>query len=292
MDLDDPSLWPFINSYRFSSYFIVATFVGLLYDWALTFGLEVELIWKHHWSIMTVLYISVRYLGILYAVLAILYSVPTISLTDTGCYIINVMWNWTSVVVFAMLKILSFIIVTFLAVNIFGGIVVVMIIMHTSGVELILSGTRQCAVDYIADIPLLNSIDWILFLVWEVLALCHTVWTAVKHFREQRQHSTRRIVRDCFTMLIKTHMLYFASMVVASCFTFIVAFSTDTLSLESQIDFGLLQILEVVQFVLGPRLILSIREYHAKLVANSDAATGVTSIAFQERADISTSSSV
>jgi len=35
-------------------------------------------------------------------------------------------------------KILSFIIVTFLAVNIFGGIVVVMIIMHTSG------GTLNC----------------------------------------------------------------------------------------------------------------------------------------------------
>jgi hypothetical protein len=56
---------------------------------------------------------------------------------------------------------------------------------------------------------------------------------------------------------------------------------------------GLVQILEVVQmFVLGPRLILSIREYHAKLVVDSDAATGMTSIAFQERVYVSTSSSV
>jgi hypothetical protein len=45
-------------------------------------------------------------------------------------------------------------------------------------------------------------------------------------------------------------------------------------------------------FVLGPRLILSIREYHAKLVVDSDAATGMTSIAFQERVYVSTSSSV
>jgi hypothetical protein len=55
----------------------------------------------------------------------------------------------------------------------------------------------------------------------------------------------------------------------------------------------LLQILEVAQsFVLGPRLILGIREYHAKLVVDSDAATGMTSIAFQERVHVSTSSDV
>jgi hypothetical protein len=49
-----------------------------------------------------------------------------------------------------------------------------------------------------------------------------------------------------------------------------------------------LQIFPVVQmFVLGPRLILDIREYHAKNVAYSDAATSTTSIAFQERVRIS-----
>ena len=36
-------------------------------------------------------------------------------------------------------------------------------------------------------------------------------------------------------------------------------------------------------FVLGPRLILSIRDYQAKLVANSDEGTAMTTIAFQEQ---------
>jgi hypothetical protein len=63
--------------------------------------------------------------------------------------------------------------------------------------------------------------------------------------------------------------------------------------METQIFSGLLQILTVVQaFVLGPRLVLDIREYHAKIVADSDAATGMTSIAFQERVHISTGISV
>jgi hypothetical protein len=41
-------------------------------------------------------------------------------------------------------------------------------------------------------------------------------------------------------------------------------------------------------FVLGPRLILSMREYHAKIVADSDVATDMTSIAFKERMYVST----
>lgn len=45
-------------------------------------------------------------------------------------------------------------------------------------------------------------------------------------------------------------------------------------------------------FVLGPRLILDIREYHAKLVASSDEATGMSTIAFQERGQISTGDGV
>jgi len=45
-------------------------------------------------------------------------------------------------------------------------------------------------------------------------------------------------------------------------------------------------------FVLGPRLILSIRDYQAKLVTNSDEATAMTTIAFQERVQVSTGGDV
>jgi len=54
-----------------------------------------------------------------------------------------------------------------------------------------------------------------------------------------------------------------------------------------------LPIARVVQmFVLGPRLILSIRDYQAKLVTNSDEATAMTTIAFQEGAQVSTGGDV
>jgi hypothetical protein len=43
-------------------------------------------------------------------------------------------------------------------------------------------------------------------------------------------------------------------------------------------------------FVLGPRLILSVREYHAEFLENSDVGSGMTAIAFQERTRTPTAS--
>ncbi|KAG2030156.1 hypothetical protein BDR03DRAFT_974931 [Suillus americanus] len=312
---DDLSYWTSINSYRVISYFVVAAAVVVMYDWGehydkeslISYMNKFDLRQRQRWSLMTVLYLIVRYLGMLYVI------VPTILLTDAVSLIVYVIWNWTSAVVNPMLgvimitrlhamyqrsrKILIFLIVTFLAVIIFSGAVAVMIAMHTSGEEIILSGTYQCTIGYGRDTPLLGAIAWIVGTVWEVFALCLAVWVAVKHFSELRQHSAGGIIGDCFTVLMKTHMFYFASFVVVSCCRLISFLSSTNLFVQSspgiQMYEGFGEIFPAVQmFVLGPRLILGIREYHAKLVADSDAATNMASIAFQERVHILTGNGV
>ncbi|KAG2034937.1 hypothetical protein BDR03DRAFT_551619 [Suillus americanus] len=272
---NDPIWWPSINSYRIASYFIVAASAGVMYDWALTFGHEVELIWRQNWSLMTGLYLSARYLGIIYTVIGLLVYVPTISLTDA--VIVNAILG---VIMIARLhamyqrrKMLTFLSVILLAVTIANGVTITIITMHLS-----------------------YFIYWSFTTAWEVLALCLAIWIAVKHFRELKRPSTGWIVRDCFTALTKSHLVYFVSFVAVSCFNFgylSPTISADPYSLENQIYPGLTQIFLLVQlFVLGPRLILSVREYHAKSVANSDAAADMTSVYFQERVYVSTSSSV
>jgi len=63
--------------------------------------------------------------------------------------------------------------------------------------------------------------------------------------------------------------------------------------IAGQVYRGVLEIIQVVQmFVLGPRLILGVREYHARLVAHSDEGTGMASIVFQERIQITTGGGV
>lgn len=67
---NDPTWWSIISLALFFSYWTVAAGVVVIYDWVLTLGLEIELIWRQHWSLMTVLYLVTRYIGILYSVLS------------------------------------------------------------------------------------------------------------------------------------------------------------------------------------------------------------------------------
>jgi hypothetical protein len=78
--------------------------------------------------------------------------------------------------------------------------------------ELILSGMHICSYSYEGDTSLLISMTWIVDTVWEVLALCLSVWIAVKHFRDMRRlgPSTGSTIGDCFRVLIQSHVLYFA----------------------------------------------------------------------------------
>jgi hypothetical protein len=57
---------------------------------------------------------------------------------------------------------------------------------------------------------------WLLSTAWEVLTLSLALWSAVKHFRELQHPWTRWTIGDCFTVLIKSHVLYFARLAYTS----------------------------------------------------------------------------
>ena len=71
--------------------------------------------------------------------------------------------------------------------------------------ELVLSGTYYCIGKGYDS--LLSIETWILVTVWEVLALCLTVWIAIIHFRERRQRGSA--IWGCLAVLIKYHVFYF-----------------------------------------------------------------------------------
>lgn len=305
---DDPSWWTLVNSNRVYSYFIAASSVVVAYDWVLTFGHEVELVWRQRWSFTTALFLSVRYIGVLYAAVFVFSILPSASVANTGCEIINsALWCIGFVVngmlgvimitrLFAMYhqsrKVLILLVVIFIAISIACGVIAAIQTRQISGEDLILPGTRQCLIG--GNVPL-TAETWILNTAWEVLTLCLALWSAVKHFRELQQPWTRWTMGDCFTVLIKTHVLYFVSFIAVSCFQlgYLSPTILNSTTVGTQIYGGVLQIFSLVQmFILGPRLILDIRKYHAKLVANSDAGTVMTTIVFHEDAQVSTSSDV
>ncbi|KAG2360802.1 hypothetical protein BDR07DRAFT_1610556 [Suillus spraguei] len=299
---NDPSWWPLLSFDLLCSYWAVAAGVVVVYDWVLTLGQEIELIWRQRWSLMTVLYLITRYIGIPFSVITVLRDIIYYTVNGTSVVVAAMLGVITIARLHAMYKrsriILRFLIIVFLTINIACGAMMAIGAKNTIGEELILSGTYMC--DYVQEdyIQFLVPTTWALNTIWEVLALCLSVWIAVKHFRDLRRlgPSTGSIViGDCFRVLIKSHVLYFASFAGVSSLQFVNASleSWTSTSIAAQILGGILQIFSGIQmFVLGPRLILSVREYHAKLVANSDAETSIRSIVFQERVHVSTSSTV
>ncbi|KAG2041391.1 hypothetical protein BDR03DRAFT_1007226 [Suillus americanus] len=189
---------------------------------------------------------------------------------------------------------LIFLIVTLLAITIACGVIVAKQSSYISWHETVLFDTYHCSAEG-AD-PNLIAKSWILITVWEVLALCLALWITVKHFRELRQSSTgSTLIRDCFTVLIKSHLLYFTAFAAVSCFNLGLLSPVITESFPAGLEIynGILRIISLVQmFVLGPRLILNVREYHAMLVTISDEATCMTTLAFREHTQMSTGSGV
>jgi hypothetical protein len=121
-------------------------------------------------------------------------------------------------------------IITFLALTIPCGVIVCIVSSHVSGggcwltpahrlmgwlslEELVLSGTYYCHSIVSGYGLLLLSDAWILFIVWEVLALCLAAWIAVNYLRELRQRSTGSSIGGCLRVLIKYHLFYFAGWV-------------------------------------------------------------------------------
>jgi hypothetical protein len=69
----------------------------------------------------------------------------------------------------------------------------------------------MCGYNYEGDVKLLITIIWTLSIAWEVLALLLSVWIATRHFRSMRQFGSSRgsIIEDGFTVMVKSHLLYF-----------------------------------------------------------------------------------
>ncbi|KAG2109612.1 uncharacterized protein F5147DRAFT_836570 [Suillus discolor] len=297
---NDPSWRPFINSNI--CYSIVAAAFVVVYDWVLTLPQEIDLIWTQRWSYMTMLYLVIRYVGIPYSVVNVLGNIIYYAVNGTNMVVTAmlgvIMISRLHVMYQRSRRMLIFLVIIFLTVNIACGVVAIIGIKYDFvSKELVVSGINMCSGGFEGGTQLLMSMIWMLNTVWEVLALCLSVWIAAKHFRDLRRLGpwTASTIGDCFRVLVESHVLYFASFAGVSCIQ--LAYFSPEVEKSNSVAVGILGgafeiLLSVQLFVLGPRLILSIRRYHAKLVDESDAETSMNSIVFQERVHVLTSSTV
>ncbi|OAX37023.1 hypothetical protein K503DRAFT_259856 [Rhizopogon vinicolor AM-OR11-026] len=223
---NDPSWWPMISFAREYSYFSVAALAIVAYDWALTVGQEVELVWQmQRWSLMTVVYLGMRYIGMPFSVFYVIPYLLSVSLTDAvsleyGILLVSLINSVANAMVGVIMitrlyvmyqqsrKMLIFLIAIYVIILVASNVIFAIQIMDASAVEYVLSGAHLCLYDAGGSL-FLSGMNWILRLVWEILVICLAVWIAVKHFRELQRPSTGWAVGDYFTVLMKTHLFYF-----------------------------------------------------------------------------------
>ncbi|OAX41048.1 hypothetical protein K503DRAFT_780973 [Rhizopogon vinicolor AM-OR11-026] len=253
-----PNLSPIISYFRRESYFggtiltlIEGVIDGVPISPALTFGLEFELVWMNPSHILS-------------KALVLQGSSPT----TFSCIILYFVEDWIGIVVNAMLygELLSCVI-----------IIARLYAMYQRSRKILILFTLTFLAIRIASgvIAVITNIEY-----------TSGVWIVVKHFHEVQRPSTGWSVGDCFTVLVKTHVFYFASSTPVLLF---LPFSSAT-SLQSSLYANLLlefrgrgdflQLARAVQMsILGPRLIFAVREYHANLIAKSDGGAGMISVA-------------
>lgn len=183
-------------------------------------------------------------------------------------------------------KVLIFLIVTFCAVVVSCGVIGAMGSSEASTKVTILNGT-QCVSEVYGGNQLRTLEVYILATVWHVLTLCLAMWIVVKHFRQLQPSSIgQTIIGDCFIVLIKSQVFYFAFFTAVCCLNIglLSPAIMDSSQVGSQVYRGILQLLTLFQmFVVGPRLILNVREYHASFLVNSGEGTyEMPTILFQE----------
>jgi hypothetical protein len=181
-------------------------------------------------------------------------------------------------------KLLIFLVVMLLACTIASGVMVGILYARNSEEE---TGILGCTTTSPIN---LNFMSMISTTVWEILALFLAVRIVIKHFRELRQSPTGSTIWDFFRIIIESHALYFLAFATVACFTLgAMSLITISYSMRSSVYAGVWLIAEVLQmFVLGPRLVLSIREHHTKVIARADGGARMTPIAFHAGGDVST----
>lgn len=184
---------------------------------------------------------------------------------------------------------LVFLVVFLLAITIIFAVIAAT--SHISGEEIVFYGTHQCSPT--GSSSSLDTDAWGISTAWELTTLCLAVWVVVKYLRELKQPFARLTLGNYFRVLIETHAFYFTAYAAVACLNLGSLSPSIGSSLGSEIYFGILQIAQVMQmFVLGPRLILSIREYHDEEMTQSDERSDASTMVFQGLSQKSTGSSV
>lgn len=257
-----------------NNYLSVSTITLILYEYLILLDKEVNYVWKRPWSLMSCLYLVVRYLGlslsITWACWGGLFYMP-----ETPCYDIHVVLEWGGSVYFCFAeailiwrlyalssrsKLLLYVLLgTFLPIValLIGTDIYLYSRPYTFSVkELVTPVMTYCTFSFnIGPMPAIYTS--IPIGCYDVFLCVLAVSTLVKHFKEQRNYKLKP--NAYMVMIVRYHILYFLLNLMNQISLVILWGHIPIWAMYLSEFFS-----DTAPFILAPRLIISIWDTHAK----------------------------
>ncbi|KIJ59732.1 hypothetical protein HYDPIDRAFT_118238 [Hydnomerulius pinastri MD-312] len=289
------SLQTALQGLQFTDYCSVATITTISYDYLLTFGREVELVWRRPWSLMSSLYVIIRYLGVVLAITdaiwgSIIYMpelvrlcIDTFKFTNWGSYAYMLALEATMILrIFAMYnqsrRLLYFLLGLFFPVVVVELVLTVLYFGPRNGMyvtDIPLPGMQICSGNFSLS-PLLYVYFSIPGIVFDGILALFAVARLVQHTIDMKRDLGGWKMNVCMRMLARDSILYFMGNLIYRSFNLIPLTNLPPLYKTLAQAFC-----SIEPFVLPPRLVISFREYHAQIVSDSDAGSPIESMVFR-----------
>ncbi|KAG2144259.1 hypothetical protein DEU56DRAFT_937959 [Suillus clintonianus] len=267
---------------RWNNNVSVAAITLISYEYLLLLEKEVEYVWKRPWSLMSCLYLVVRYFGLFLALLCACWGgllyMPESSQQSLpsyfSCYdlIVLIEWGFSVYFVFAeiiliwrlyaicnqsklLLHVLIGLFLPIVALSIGTDIYLYSRREVFSVKELMTGNTTYCTI-YFKIGPALAIYTSIPIVCYDILLVILAAATLVRHLKEQRKIKMRP--NTYMVMIVRYHIMYFALNLTNQILLVVLWANIPTPAMSlSELFNG------TAPFILAPRLIISIWDTHA-----------------------------
>ncbi|KAF9220134.1 hypothetical protein BS17DRAFT_355952 [Gyrodon lividus] len=282
-----------LGGLQFTNYCSVVIITTISYDYLLTLGREVELIWRRPWSLVSSLYVLIRYLGIVLAIMDAIWGsliympelvrIDTFKFINWGNYVYMLALEATMILrIFAMYnrsrRLLYFLLALFLPVVVVELVLSVLYFGPRNGMyvtNISLAGMEVCTANFSSS-PLLYIYFSLPGIVFDGTLAMFAIARLIQHTANTQRSLGAWEMNVYMRVLARDSILCFMGNFTYRSFNLI-----PITNLPPPCKTLAQAFCSIEPFVLPPRLVIGFREYCAHIVADSDAGSQMESMIFQ-----------
>ncbi|KAG1734037.1 uncharacterized protein EDB91DRAFT_619767 [Suillus paluster] len=248
----------------------IATLIS--YEYILQFDKEVKFVWERQWSLMTYLYLAVRYLGLFLALVCAFWG-GLLYMPERVSYVLALLMEWGFSAYFCLAEVILICrlyalsnqsrVILYVLLGLFIPIVALSIGMDVflysrpaafSVKEIITPQAKYCTSSFnMGPMPAIYAS--IPILIYDIFLVVLAVTILVKHLKERREIRMRPNIY--VLMIVRYHIIYFVLNLTNQILLAVLWANIPTAAMSLSQMF-----IDTAPFIIAPRLIISIWDMH------------------------------